>query len=285
MLPPTSIFRRMPGAMALSQRRLLGALAYANDSAELSFARLKEAACAYRLPMEGLSYEEAGWVPVNRLSIITDAWACIDHLNRARKLVQRFPCADPRPLEIGPFLNATKPAASIRNRIQHFDEDIFMGANRVEGNPVLGAVSWADARASGGHIRYSISSGPSIDGGNMSSAEITDVDGAGDVVDLRLMAADQTVHLDEMMKALADFMGAFEVTVSRAVISGLSAAAVEKGVPLEEPRPHGIADMTVAMRMRRGPGGGWEWGSGDGFAVVEVPSGSFDISRKPSEAA
>ena len=95
MLPPTSIFRRMPGALTLSQRRLLGALAYANDSAELSFARLKEAARAYRLPTEGLGYEEAGWVPANRLSIITDAWACIDHLNRARKLVQRFPYADP----------------------------------------------------------------------------------------------------------------------------------------------------------------------------------------------
>ena len=30
----------------------------------------------------------------------------------------------------------------------------------------------------------------------------TDVDGAGDVVGFRLMAADQTVFLDELMKAL-----------------------------------------------------------------------------------
>jgi hypothetical protein len=97
MLPPTSIFRRMPGAMPLSQRRLRGALAYASDSAELSFARLKEAARAYRLPTEGLGYEAARWVPANRLSIITDGWACVDRLNRARKLVQRCPYADPRP--------------------------------------------------------------------------------------------------------------------------------------------------------------------------------------------
>jgi hypothetical protein len=285
MLPPTSIFRRIPDAISLSQRRLLGALAYANDSAEFSFARLKEVARAYRLPTDGLSYGEAGWVPANRLSMITDAWACIDHLNRARKLVQRFPCADPRPPEVDPFLDATKPAASIRNRIQHLDEDIFTGANCVEGNPVLGAVSWADARASDGHVRYSISSGPSIDGGRMAAAQITDVDGAGDVVDFRLMAADQTVHFDEMMKALANFMGTFEVTVSRAVISGLRAAAAEKGVPLEEPRPHGIADMTMAMRMRRKPEGGWGCGNGDGFAIVEVAPGSFDISEKPSEVA
>src|SRR5208282_2817616 len=45
-----------------------------------------------------------------------------------------------------------------RNRIQHLDEDIFTGANCVEGYPVLGLVSWADGRALGGHIRYSISS-------------------------------------------------------------------------------------------------------------------------------
>jgi hypothetical protein len=282
MVPPTSIFRRMPGAITLSQRRLLGALAYANDSAELSFARLKGAARAYRLPIEGLGYEEAGWVPANRLSIITDAWACIDHLNRALKLVRRFPCADPRPPEVRPFLDAMKPVALIRNRLQHLDEDIFKGAYCVDGNPVLGAVSWADARASGGHIRYSISSGPSIERGHMGGAQITDVDGAGDVVDFRLMAADQTVHLDEMMKALADFMGAFEVTVSRGVISALRGAALEKGVPLEGPHPHGIADMTMAMRMRRKPEGGWESGNGDSFAVVEVSPGSFDISEKPS---
>jgi hypothetical protein len=40
MLAPTSIFRRMPAALSLSLRRLLGALAYASDSAELSFTRL-----------------------------------------------------------------------------------------------------------------------------------------------------------------------------------------------------------------------------------------------------
>jgi hypothetical protein len=119
----------------------------------------------------------------------------------------------------------------------------------------------------------------------MSGAEITDVDGAGNVADFRLMAADQTVHLDKMMKALTDFISAFEVTVSRAVISGLRAAAVEKGVPLEEPRPHGVADMTVAMRMRRKPEGGWECDNGDCFGLVEVPPGSFDISERPSEAA
>jgi hypothetical protein len=288
MLSPASIFRRIPGALPLSQRRLLGALAYASDSADLSFSRLKEIARAYHLPVESLGYkeagwvldyEDAGWVPSNRLSIITDAWACIDHLNRARKLVQRLPIADPPPPEVGSFLNQTRPAASIRNRIQHLDEDIFNGTNCVEGYPVLGLVSWADARSPGCQIRYSISSGPSIDSGRMADAQINDVDGAGDVVDFRLMAADHTVHLDEMMKALADFMSAFEVTVSRSIISGLRAAAAQRGVSLEEPRPHGIADMTTAMRMRPGAEGGWGFGSGDLFIKVEVPPGAFDISE------
>jgi|WetSurMetagenome_2_1015567.scaffolds.fasta_scaffold73710_2 hypothetical protein len=279
MLPPTSIFRKMPGAMSLAQRRLLGALAYAHDSAELSFERLRQTAREYRLPVGGLSYEQAGWTPQNRLSMVTDAWACIDHLNRASKLVRRFPCGDPKPAEIEPFLTATKPAGSIRNRIQHLDEDIFEGKNCVEGHPILGAISWADAREPGGHVRYSISSGPSIDGGNFAAHQLSDVDGAGNVLDFRLMAADRTVHLDPMMAALADFMGAFEVTVSRAVINGLRAAAIAKGRPLEERRPHGVADMTLAMRMKRSPDGGWKCGNGDGFAHVEVPPGAFDISK------
>jgi hypothetical protein len=283
MLPPTSIFRRMPAALSLSLRRLLGALAYANDSAELSFTRLKDAARAYRLPIDGLGYQEAGWVPANRLSIVTDAWACIDHLNRAHKLVNRFPFGDPRPPEVDPFLDAMKPAASIRHRIQHLDEDIFEGANCTEGNPVLGAVSWADARVSAGHIRYSISSGPSIDAGHWAKTHITDVDGAGDVVDFRLMAADQSVHLGDMMKALSDFMSAFEVTASHSALVGLRSAAMAKSSALEEPRPTGIADMTTAMRMRRKPEGGWECGNSDGFWLVEVPPGFFDIREKPSE--
>ncbi len=283
MLPPTSIFRRMPGALALSQRRFLGALAYASDCAELSFERLRQAARAYHLPTAGGSYEDAGWTPMNRLSIITDAWACVDHLNRARQLVKRSPYGNPRPPEVDPFLAATKPALDIRNRIQHLDEDIFTGANCAEGNPVLGAVSWADARILGGHIRYSISSGPSIDGGLMAGAQLTDVDGAGDVLDFALKAADQAIHLDETMKALAAFMAAFEVTVSRAITVGLREAATRQGVSLQEPRPHGITDMTTAMRMRRKAEGNWEFGNGDGFGLVEVPVGSFHISEETDE--
>jgi hypothetical protein len=282
MLPPTSIFRRIPGAIALSQRRLLGALAYANDSAELSYARLKESARAYRLPATSVGYEDAGWIPVNRLSIITDAWACIDHLNRARKLVERFPIGDPRPPEVDHFLSALKPATAIRNRIQHLDEDIFKGANCAEGHPVLGAVSWVDARAAEFQIRYSIASGPSIDDGNMCRLHGVEVDDAGNVVDFRLMAADQIVHLDEMMSALADFMGAFEVVARRGIISTIRDAAVSKGVPLGEPRPHGVTDLTVAVRLRRKPEGGWEGDDHDFFSIVEVPPGSFDISEEPS---
>lgn len=284
MLPPTSIFRRMPGALALSQRRFLGALAYASDSAELSFDRLRQAARAYRLPTSADGYEEAGWTPANRLSIITDAWACVDHPNRARQLVKRSSYGSPRPPEVDPFLAATKPALDIRNRIQHLDEDIFTGANCVEGNPVVGAVSWADARILGGHIRYSISSGPSIDGGFMAGMQLADVDGAGDVLDFALKAADQTIHLDETMKALAAFMAAFEVTVSRAIAMGLREAAARQGASLQEPRPHGITDMTMAMRMTCTPEGGWLSGNGEAFVVVEVPPGSFDISPRPGEA-
>jgi hypothetical protein len=285
MLPPTSIFRRMPGALALSQRRFLGALAYASDCAELSFERLRQAARAYSLPTSADGYEEAGWTPVNRLSIITDAWACVDHLNRARQLVKRSPYGDPRPAEVDPFLAATKPALDIRNRIQHLDEDIFTGANCVEGNPVMGAVSWADARNIGGHVRYSISSGPPIDGGLMAGSPLADVDGAGDVLDFALKAADQTIRLDEIMKALAAFMAAFEVTVERAVILGLREAAIRQGVSLHEPRPHGITDVTMAMRMRRKAEDGWEIGNGDGFGWVEVPVGSFDISKEADDVA
>ena len=278
MLPATSIFRRMPGALELAQRRRLGALAYASDSAELSFQRLKEVARAYRFPGDDLTHEAAGWTPEHRLSIVTDAWACIDHLNRAKKLVQRFKVADPPPAEIGLFVHAMGPAAKIRNRLQHLDEDIFEGKNSVQGHPVLGTVSWSDKRVSTGHIRYSISSGPTIDGGLMAEVSTSDTPLTGDIVDVQLMAADQTVNLDDMMQALTEFMTAFEVLVFRAVLLAIRAAAEAQGVSLDQPRPTGISDMTTAIWLRDKTDAGWALTPDCMQMLVEVPLGAFDIS-------
>lgn len=279
MLSPTSIFRRIPLALPLAHRRLFGGLAYAYDGAELSFGRLREAARSYRLP-DAHDYDLAGWIPASRLSIIADAWTFVDHVNRARKLAGRLPMADPPPPEVAIFIAASKPANAIRNRLHHLDEDIFKGENLTEGHPVLGAVSWADARGDGGHVRYSIASGPSIDAGLIGKMQLTDVDGAGDVVDFRLMAGDRTAQLDELRNALVDFMGALEETVARRVRSSLRSAATEQGVSLERAGVHGIADMTMAVRMNAKPqGGGWTTRlEEDGFGRSEVPPGVIDLT-------
>ena len=269
----------MPGALALSQRRLLGALAYAYDGATFSFERLKTAARSYQFPEGGQPPQATGWSPENRLSIVIDVWSCVDHLSRAQKLVRRFPTAQTAPGEITTFLSAMRPASQIRNRIQHLDEDIFDGANSTEGHPVVGAVSWADARFEGGHIRYTVASGPSVDGGNTPTGSITDVDGVADVVDFRLTAADQSVSIDTLMSDLNTFMDWFELTMTRTVLSAMRDAAVAQGIPLTEPRPHGVTDMTMAMRLRRQEDGKWECKEGDVAAIVEVAPGAFDLSQ------
>lgn len=280
VLPPTSIFRCMPSALSLSHRRWLGALAYASDCAELSFERLKETARAYRFPTHDLSCEDAGWVPENRLRIIHDAWSCIDHISRTRNLVGRFPYGDCRPAEVDAFLQATEPAKSIRNRIQHLDEDIFEGKNCEEGHPVLGTVSWADARISGGHIGFAVASGPMIDGGKLVNFPVKEVDGAGDVINFELRAANRTVSLDNIMHALANLIERFEQTLRVNIAILLRDAALTKGVSLEEAGRHNITDMTNAFRMRSKPEGGWVFGSpGDFVSCVEVPPGFIDINE------
>jgi len=277
MLPATSIFRRMPFALPLAARRHFGALAYAHDSAELSFHRLKDAARSYQFPAEGLNHEAAGWIPASRLSIIADAWACIDHLSRVKELVQRFEVADPPPAEIVLFVNAVNPAAEIRDKLRRLDEEIFEGGNSVEGHPVLGTVSWSDTRSPKGLIRFSISSGPTIDGSLMAAVPVSGALQTGDIVDVQLTVADRTVNLDEMMEALADFMAKFETRVSRATLTGLLTAAQAQGVPLDEPQPHGVADMTLAVRTRGMTDAGWAPAPDDVKMLVEVPAGTFDM--------
>ena len=277
MLSATSIFRRMPVGLPLAARRLFGALAYAHDRAELSFLRLKETARSYHFPAGGLNHEAAGWVPQSRLAIITDAWACIEHLNQAKELVERFEVADPPPAEIVSFVDAMGPAAEILDRQRRLDEDVFGGRNDVEGHPVLGTVSWFDTRDSKGHTRFSISSGPTIDSGLMAKVAVSGAPQAGDIVDVQLMAADHTVNLDAMMDALADFMAAFETRVSRATLAALRAAVLAQGASLDEPQPHGVADLTTAFRIDKMAGAGRAPTPDDVKAHVEVPAGTFDM--------
>jgi hypothetical protein len=277
MIQPNSIFRRMPKALPLSTRRLLGALAYAHDGAELSYLRMKEAARAYSMPMaDSTPSPELGWTPENRLRIVSDSWACIDNLSRMRRLVTRFPYGDPRPPEVDLFLDVLKPAHDIRNRIQHLDEDIYAGKNCAEGHPVVGTVTWVDARFPDGHARYGISSGPTIDGGTMLKTRIGPPRVADDVGDFGLMAADQAINLDDLIEAARTFMVAFEVMMDRSVKSGVRAAAEAKGVPLDVAGSHWVCDMVTAMFFRQE---GEAWKLVQSFGNVEVPPGVVDLTE------
>ena len=73
-------------------------------------------------------------------------------------------------------------------------------------------------------------------------------------------------------------MNAFEATVTHTLVEQLRAHLVAKGVSLDEPRPVCTTDMTTAFKMARLPSD--SWGITGGFALVEVPPGSFDISQE-----
>jgi hypothetical protein len=279
MLSPQSFFRRIPTALSLSNRRLIGALVYAYDGADLSYKRMKEVAHAYSLPKERSETVESGWTPENRLAIVVDAWTCIDNLNRMRRLVTRFQYGDPRPDEVEKLLDALKPAQAIRNRIQHLDEDIFESKNCTEGHPVLGAITWIDSRVSEGRALFGVSSGPTIDAGKMLSRKIKSPTVIAEVGDFELMASDQTVNMDELINAAHLFMAKFERTLQSGISTTLRKAAEEKGVPLKQAGSYWPSDMVVAVRYRK-DGQGWKTTSTDYFASVEVPLDSIDLLER-----
>ena len=112
----------------------------------------------------------------------------------------------------------------------------------------------------------------------MAEVSTSDTPLTGDIVDVQLMAADQTVNLDDMMQALTEFMTAFEVLVFRAVLLAIRAAAEAQGVSLDQPRPTGISDMTTAIWLRDKTDAGWALTPDCMQMLVEVPLGAFDIS-------
>lgn len=277
MLNAQSFFRRIPTAISLSNRRLIGALAYAYDGADLSFRRMRETAQAYSLPREKGDAINSGWTPDNRLMIVSDAWGCIDNLNRVRRLVTRFTYEGSRPKEIEKILDDLKPANAIRNRIQHLDEDIFEGKFSTEGHPVFGAVTWVDSRMSDGHALFGVSSGPTIDAGKMLSRKITAPSVSNAVCDFELMASDQTVSVDQLMNAAHVFMVDFEETLRNGICAALRKAAEEKGVPLAQAGKYYPSDMVTAVFFRK-EGQGWKTTNSDYFARVEVPPDSIDLA-------
>lgn len=278
LLPPTSIFRCMPSILPLNLRRLLGAFAYAFDGAELSFARLRETAAQYVLPTPGMKPSPAQWHARNRLSIIVDAWAFIDHVSRVRKLVKRFPWDTPEPpIEVKDFLASTR-SADIRNRLHHLDEDIFEGKNCVEGHPILGSVSWVDTRTPGGHTRFSISSGPTIDAGNWGGFRTDPITSSEPVCQFRLVASDREAALDELQAAARAFAQLLETSVRQSVDRAIVAEAPKRGKPPEQLCGSGVADMTMAFRLEPGD----DENSGriipeQCHALVEVPPHTYKL--------
>jgi len=256
-------------------RRLMGALAYAYDAAELYYGRLCASALAHKLPAPGATAPYLGWTPENRLRLVVDAWACIDHLARMEKLVLRFPYGDPRPPEVIEFLDKIVPARRIRNRIQHLDEDIFEGKNCNSGNPVLGAVSWTDGRFPLGHAQYSVSSGPTIDAGTAASWQVTPPKIPNTVSDFRLLAADQHVSIDDLVAAARSFVPVFERRLTSFVHGKILAWAGATGISVWATGKYWPCDMVGAIRFLPAEEGRFKVGQQECAFHVEVPPGTM----------
>ncbi|WP_155263066.1 hypothetical protein [Sphingomonas segetis] len=271
----------MPSALPLKVRRLFGATAYAIDGAEFSFDRLTRTAAAYAAPAGGEKPSVAAWSPEMRLSVVTDAWAFIDHVNRLRKLLQRFDYDGATPARVQQFLDATEPARQIRNRLQHLDEDIYTGAFSEEGHPVLGTVTWIDARDHPLQRRYAVASGPSIDAGKMIEFEVNELP-AGAIGHFQLMASDKRVDLDGLLDELRDFVPAFEQMTERSIGESIRTAATERSIEPEALCGSGITDMTMlATFVPTGPGAFTLQDDGM-HGVVEVPPHAYRLPEKES---
>jgi hypothetical protein len=273
-LASDSIFRCMPTALPLKVRRLFGAFAYAIDGAELSFGRLKATAARYQAPQPCQQLTDI-WMPEMRLSVITDAWAFIDHITRLRKLLPRFDYENGNmPELVQGFLDRTDDARQIRNRLQHLDEDIFGGVFCEEGHPVLGTVSWVDTRNAPIQRRYAVSSGPSIDAGTMMEFSVERTE-PGIVTNFRLMASDRIVNLDRLLSEVRDFVRDFEIKVGNSVSDSVRAAASERGVAEEALSASGIADAVFLMAFApKGPEA-FEVIEDSTHGLVEVAPGSY----------
>ena len=273
---PVSIFRTMPTALPLKERRLFGAFAYAIEGAHLSFERLRQTAERYAAPAPGSQASNADWTPEMRLSVNTDAWAFVDHVNRVRKLLTRFNFDGTTPQEVEDFLDATDGARQIRNRLQHLDEDIHNGVFSEEGHPVLGTVSWTDGRSPLLKRIFAVASGPSIDAGKMIEFSI-DADEPQGVGNFRLMAADQRVNLDQLMDRLEAFVPWFSDRIAISIGETIRAAALEQNRGVEAFCCNGITDMVMLSTFEPKGDESFELKSDGMHGLVEVPPGTYRL--------
>lgn len=268
----------MPSALPLKVRRLFGAFAYAVDGAQLSFERLRQSVEQYVAPPPGSQPSAIDWTSDMRLSVITDAWAFVDHVNRVRKLLTRFDLGEGTVPEVQDFLESTDGARQIRNRLQHLDEDIHNGVFSEEGHPVLGTVSWTDGRSPTVRRNFAVASGPSIDAGNMIEFSI-EAHAPQGVGNLKLMAADHRVSLDELMNRLETFVPWFEKQVQTSIGKNIRAAAQEQNKGVEAFCANGITDMVMLATFEPKPDGTFELKADEMHAFVEVPPGTYRLPR------
>lgn len=232
---PTSIFRCMPRILPPGYRRLLGSFAYTVDGAELCYARLREAAMDYDLPMP-----KAGWPARNRLAMFVDSWSLVDHVARARKLLSRFPWQEKSSGELNDFIRDTRAATQIRNRLTRMDDEA------QEPMTILGTLSWVDARKSGTHTRYAISSGPGVDAETLVNTPVSGIPAGSDVAQFRLQVAEQEVDLDALHVAILQFAARLEEATVSSVRHALRDSAEKRGVPIEELSASDPFDTIVA---------------------------------------
>ena len=248
--PPESIFRCMPTILPLPFRRLLNAFAYTIDGTQLAYSRLREAALGYELPLGSARSKIPRSIVRSRVGILTDAWALIDQVSRARKIVSRFPWDHSKgPRELNQFIGDTKSATLVRNRLHQLDEDIHSRCECAEGHPTLGTVSWIDARDPSSPVRFIIASGPgdpAVETGGFAREAI----GTGDVTDFQLRVCDQETDLEALHQTMLRFAGQLERALATSVGELIAGESKRRDVSPEELCRSQIADTTLAVPFR-----------------------------------
>jgi hypothetical protein len=235
-----SVFYRIPRSLNAHERLAIEGVRNSILMIFLHYDRIRETACAYRIPAESSEVSEMG----QRLTIIADAWAVVDCANRLRTLLERYPSLRIRENhDVRRFLTRSKRAVTLRNRFQHLAENL---PRRVEitraSQTLFGELTWIFIPDGEGEIRSAQVYGVAIggtphDSDRQQASRITAVGGAKVEVPVgrfELHAFDECLNLSELMTNIRTLIPGLEVFLAEDFQKRAQLIAEKNGILVSE---------------------------------------------------
>jgi hypothetical protein len=122
IIGPESILRRVPSALNRVQSLYIQGIRLSIELADLAHQRLIQTL---------LDASEAGdTAEVPTALAMSDAWSIVDYIHRLRNLLRRLPAVKhkDRIVEYRRFKNNSAPVTTLRNSIQHLENDFVKTA-------------------------------------------------------------------------------------------------------------------------------------------------------------